>query len=176
MGILFKSVKELSDYIADARLNGSAIIWTNGCFDIIHVGHAMVLSEAKKLSENTRLIVGVNSDDSVRRIKGNKRPIVPEHDRAMLLTYFSSVDVVFIFNEDTPMEMLKIVKPDIMVKGAAWDGKDAIGDFVRSYGGVIHLVPIHNSPTSATTNIINKILATNSGGSIKGYPFLSSTC
>ena len=169
MGIL-KTIDELSDYVSDARRNGFNIIWTNGCFDIMHVGHAKVLFEAKKLSNISKLIVGVNSDASVKRIKGDKRPIISELDRAMLLTYFSGVDVVFIFNENTPLETLKIVKPDFMVKGAVWDGKDEIGDYVRSYGCIIHLVPLYNSPTSATTNLINKILTTYCGGSIIG-PF-----
>src|SRR6516164_8663910 len=106
--------QELAAKIADARARKKRIVTTNGCFDILHVGHIRTLNAAKALGDV--LIVGLNSDKSVQKLKGPKRPIVPEADRAEILANLNAVDYVTIFPEDTPVELLKLIKPDVHVK------------------------------------------------------------
>jgi len=135
------------------RDNGS-IVFTNGCFDIIHRGHITYLNSAKKLGD--KLIVGLNSDASVKRLKGEERPINNQLDRKFVLENLRAVDGVIIFNEDTPLNLIKNLKPDILTKGGDWSADNIVGGKeVLSWGGkVLSLDLVENK---STTNIINKI-------------------
>ena len=134
------------------------IIFTNGCFDILHAGHVHSLEFAKSLGDV--LVVGLNSDDSVRRLKGESRPIVDEQNRAYLLKSLSVVDYVVIFDEDTPLELIRKVQPDVLVKGEDYANKTVVGqDIVEARGGEVRLVDL--KPGLSTTNIVNKILESN---------------
>ena len=135
-------------------------VFTNGCFDILHAGHVFYLAEAKKRGDV--LIVGLNSDQSVRRLKGASRPLNSQADRAVVLGALKSVDVVTIFGEDDPFELITLVKPDVLVKGGDYDpdareGPRAIvgADFVRAYGGTVAVIPFVEG--KSTTGIINAI-------------------
>ena len=130
------------------------IIFTNGCFDIIHRGHIEYLNEAKSLGDI--LIVGLNSDYSVRILKGEKRPVNKELDRAAVLDNIKSVDYVIIFGEETPYELIKKVIPDILVKGSDWTIDNIVGkDIVEAAGGTVQTIVF--VPNRSTTNIIQKI-------------------
>ncbi len=145
---------ELSTLLPSVRRN-KKIVFTNGCFDILHVGHVTLLNQAKALGDC--LVVGVNSDSSIRRIKGKNRPIVKENERAHLLAALESVDYVVLFDEDTPLSLLEKFKPDILVKGSDYRPEDVVGkDVVEAYGGKIQLVPLVDG--LSTTNIVNTIL------------------
>ena len=147
--------EDLSVVLAELRASGRKIVFTNGVFDILHKGHVDYLNKSKALGDV--LVVGVNSDSSVRRIKGSKRPIVPQSDRAWVLSNLKSVDYVCIFDEDTPYETIKLLQPDFLVKGADWKIEDVIGrDIVEGRGGKV--VTIKYIDGKSTTNIINKIL------------------
>jgi len=131
------------------------IVFTNGCFDILHAGHADYLNKAKSLGDI--LVVGINSDASVRRIKGEKRPILPQQMRAYLLDNLKPVDYVVIFEEDTPLELIKAIKPDVLVKGADWDLDRIVGaDFVLSYGGRVERIAF--SFDISTSKVVERIL------------------
>jgi D-beta-D-heptose 7-phosphate kinase/D-beta-D-heptose 1-phosphate adenosyltransferase len=137
------------------KKEGKSIVFTNGCFDILHRGHVEYLESAKKMGDI--LIVGVNDDNSVRRIKGDPRPVVEEDDRVLIIAALSSVDFVTLFSEDTPLELIRSLVPDILVKGADWPMDKVIGkDIVEAAGGTVKTIPfISNRSTSA---IIQKIL------------------
>jgi D-sedoheptulose 7-phosphate isomerase len=129
------------------------VVFTNGCFDILHAGHIDLLQKAKNLG--TKLIVGINSDESVRAIKGNSRPLVSENDRADVLRGLRMVDEVIIFNEPTPQGIIEKIKPDVLVKGGDWAIDQIIGaDFVRKNGGKVHSIPLKEG--YSTTSIIEK--------------------
>lgn len=131
------------------------IVFTNGCFDLLHAGHADYLNKAKSLGDI--LVVGINSDASVRRIKGEKRPILPQQMRAYLLDNLKPVDYVVIFEEDTPLELIKAIKPDVLVKGADWDLERIVGaDFVLSYGGRVERIAF--SFDISTSKVVERIL------------------
>lgn len=142
--------------IARHRKEGQPIAFTNGCFDILHYGHVSYLEAAKK--KDRVLIVGLNSDRSVRAIKGPRRPIVPERQRAALLAALECVDYVVLFHEATPYELIKAVQPDVQIKGADYKGKEVVGsDIVRRRGGHVELIKF--VPKVSTTDIIKTILA-----------------
>jgi D-beta-D-heptose 7-phosphate kinase/D-beta-D-heptose 1-phosphate adenosyltransferase len=150
-----KSFSEISQ-IANSLRNTKKIVFTNGCFDILHSGHIAYLYEAKKLGDI--LIIGLNSDNSIKRIKGEKRPIVLQEERAFLLSALEMVDYVTIFDEDTPYELIKIIKPHILVKGGDWPIDNIVGkDIVESYGGKVLNIPLVEG--KSTTNIIERILS-----------------
>ena len=129
-------------------------VFTNGCFDIIHVGHIKMLCEAKK--QGDFLVVGLNSDKSVKRLKGDSRPINSETDRKYLLESIKYVDEVIIFDEDTPLDLIKKIKPKVLVKGGDWPLKEIVGsDFVTSYGGEVKSLIFEKGYSS--TNLINKL-------------------
>lgn len=131
------------------------VVFTNGCFDLVHRGHVDYLSKARDLGD--LLIVGLNSDDSVRRLKGEKRPISNQQSRAIVLAAFAFVDYVVIFDEDTPLNLIKSIKPDILVKGGDYNHDNVVGaDFVESYGGRLELIPL--VPGESTTNLVNKMM------------------
>jgi len=149
-----------SQIIQDLRLAsslGSRIVFTNGCFDILHVGHIRYLSEAKALGDV--LVVGVNSDSSVRRLKGELRPIVPEVERVELLESLRCVDHALVFEEDTPLNLIEAVRPDVLVKGGDWPVEKIVGhEFVATYGGKTLSLPFVEG--ASTTSIVEKILQT----------------
>ncbi len=131
------------------------VVFTNGCFDILHVGHVSLLNQARALGDV--LIVGVNTDASIRRIKGEKRPIVREGERAHVLAALEAVDYVVLFDEDTPIRLIESVKPDILVKGSDYRPDEVVGkEIVEKYGGRVELVPLVEG--FSTTNIVNTIL------------------
>jgi len=137
------------------KANEEKIVFTNGCFDLLHPGHIHLLHQAKGLGE--RLIVGLNSDSSVRRLKGPHRPILAERDRASLVASLNCVDMVVIFDEDTPDELLRSIRPDILVKGKDYTLNQVIGrEIVESYGGCVQLVNILKG--YSTTDIANKVV------------------
>ena len=149
------SREKLSDGIRRLQNDGKKIVFTNGVFDIIHRGHVDYLNRAKDLGDI--LVVGINSDASVKRIKGDKRPIIPESDRAFVVSNLKSVDYVCIFDEDTPYETIKLLQPDFLVKGADWKIEDVIGrDVVEGRGGKVVTIEYLNG--RSTTNIIKKIV------------------
>ncbi len=140
---------KIKDIITQLKNEGKRVVFTNGCFDIIHAGHVRYLTEAKKLGDI--LVIGLNSDSSVSMIKPG-RPIIPEQQRAEVLSALSMVDYITLFNEDTPYELIKEIKPDILVKGADWDTKNIIGsDIVKE----VHTIPFVEG--ISTTEIIKKI-------------------
>jgi glycerol-3-phosphate cytidylyltransferase len=146
--------KELIEAADQARKNGKRVVTTNGCFDILHIGHVRILNQAR--AEGDVLFLGLNSDASVKRLKGADRPINNQSDRGELLANLRSVDYVYIFSEDTPVEFLKMVKPDIHIKGADYTSdKLAETPVVESFGGVVKLLPL--VPQKSTTGLVQKI-------------------
>ncbi|MDR2410704.1 MAG: D-glycero-beta-D-manno-heptose 1-phosphate adenylyltransferase [Bacteroidales bacterium] len=130
------------------------IVFTNGCFDILHRGHADYLARAASLGD--LLVTGLNTDQSVQRLKGNSRPITDEYSRAFLLASFMFVDAVILFDEDTPLELIRFILPNVLVKGSDYDKKDIVGaDIVEANGGTI--VTIDFVPGFSSSSIINKI-------------------
>lgn len=131
-----KTAKELKPLISAFKKRAKTVAFTNGCFDILHYGHIKYLEQAKNLSDI--LIVGVNSDSSVKRSKGPKRPFYALRQRMGVLAALSSVDYVIAFKEDTPLKIIEYLKPDMLVKGADYRIKDIVGSkLVRSYGGCV---------------------------------------
>jgi D-glycero-beta-D-manno-heptose 1-phosphate adenylyltransferase len=130
------------------------IVFTNGCFDLLHVGHIRYLQEAK--SQGDVLIVGVNADASVKKIKGSERPIQNEMDRAEILAALGAVDYVCLFNEDTPEKLIGLVKPDVLVKGGDWPIDKIVGSqFVLSYGGSVRSLQFVDG--RSTSSIVEKL-------------------
>jgi D-beta-D-heptose 7-phosphate kinase/D-beta-D-heptose 1-phosphate adenosyltransferase len=137
------------------RANKEKVVFTNGCFDLLHPGHIHLLNKAKDFGQ--RLVVGLNADISVSRLKGPKRPILNENDRATLLASLDCVDMVVLFNEDTPENLIATLKPDILVKGADYKVEDVVGkEVVESYGGKVMLVDLLEG--FSTTNIANRVM------------------
>ncbi len=135
---------------------GKRIVFTNGCFDILHYGHVKYLKEAR--SKGDVLIVGINSDKSARRLKGKSRPINPQADRARVLASLESVDYCVIFNEDTPYRLIKAIAPDVLIKGGDWAKENIVGsDIVLHRGGKVLTIPYVKN--RSTSNIIKKIIA-----------------
>ncbi|MCM8780359.1 MAG: D-glycero-beta-D-manno-heptose 1-phosphate adenylyltransferase [Candidatus Omnitrophica bacterium] len=150
-----KSLKELKSIILRLKEQGKRIVFTNGCFDLLHYGHIRYLEEAK--NKGDILVVAINSDSSVRRLKGAPRPLVKEDDRARILAGLESIDYVIIFKEDTPISVIRELKPDVLIKGSDWQLRDIVGaDFVKSYGGEV--LRIRLIPNRSTTNLIKKIV------------------
>lgn len=136
------------------REEGKKIVFTNGCFDIIHAGHVRYLGEAKKLGDI--LVLALNSDSSVKAIKGEQRPIVPQDERAVVVGSLESVDYVTLFDEETPLRLIEYLRPHILVKGGDWDEENVVGrDAVREWGGTVVIIP--EVKGASTTNIIEKI-------------------
>ena len=149
-----KPLSSLKKIIAALRKRGKSIVFTNGCFDLLHYGHVKYLEEAR--AGGDILVVAVNSDASVRKIKGRKRPIVNERDRLKTVAALESVDYVVLFEEKTPIRVIKTIKPDILVKGADWNRDDIVGgNYISSLGG--RVVTIKLVKNRSTTNLIRKI-------------------
>lgn len=135
------------------------IVFTNGCFDILHLGHVDYLEKGREKGD--KLIVGLNSDASVNRLKGSKRPIVPEVSRLMVLASLMFVDAVVVFDEDTPLDLISELKPDILIKGNDYTLKNIVGaEFVISQGGNVSTIDL--VPGFSTSGIIDKIINLNS--------------
>ncbi len=150
-----KPLSQLVKIIPKLKKQGKKIVFTNGCFDLLHYGHAKYLEEAR--NKGDILIVGVNSDASIRRIKGEKRPILDEKNRLYLVAALGSVDYVVLFKEDTPLDLIRKIRPDILIKGADWKKKGIVGaDIIKSYGGRVTTVELVKG--LSTTNLI-KIIA-----------------
>lgn len=148
--------EELKKEVDKLRKEGKRIVFTNGCFDIIHVGHIRYLREAK--AQGDVLIVGLNSDSSVRMLKGEKRPLVPQEERAEILSALEMVDYVVIFDELTPDELIKIVRPDVDVKGGDYKSLEDIPEreLVESLGG--RMMIVGGVEGKSTTNLVETIL------------------
>jgi len=150
-----KSIDQIERLVSKLRKEGKKIVFTNGCFDLLHVGHIKYLQQAKSLGDT--LIVGVNTDNSVKKIKGSKRPLIPEKERAQLVAAIEGVDYVVLFSEVTPERMISIIKPDIHVKGGDYKTKNLPEKkIVESYGGKVIIV--NKIEEKSTTFLINLIL------------------
>jgi D-beta-D-heptose 7-phosphate kinase/D-beta-D-heptose 1-phosphate adenosyltransferase len=138
------------------RSAGQRVVFTNGCFDILHIGHIRLLEKARRKGD--RLIVGLNSDDSVRRLKGPLRPIVGESERAQVLAALSAVDAVVVFHEDNPLRLIEAIRPDVLVKGGDYTEDSIVGaSEVRAWGGRVELIPLAGG--ISTTRLIAKSVA-----------------
>jgi len=145
----------LKDQVERVRGRGKKIAFTNGCFDILHVGHVRYLREARKTGD--LLILGLNSDASVRAIKGEKRPLVPQGERAEVVASLDAVDYVTLFDDPTPLRLIECLRPDVLVKGGDWKAESVVGgDAVRSWGGRVVIVSLTEG--ASTTNIVEKVL------------------
>jgi rfaE bifunctional protein nucleotidyltransferase chain/domain len=150
------TVPELQTRLRPLRQNGRRIVFTNGCFDILHVGHVRYLTAARQAGDV--LIVGLNSDHSVRSIKGPRRPVVPDVQRAEVLAALSCVDFVVVFDEPDPFNVIRALLPDVLAKGADWSEARIIGaDVVKAAGGTVLRIPV--VPDVSTTRLIDKIVA-----------------
>ncbi|MFH1360562.1 MAG: D-glycero-beta-D-manno-heptose 1-phosphate adenylyltransferase [Candidatus Omnitrophota bacterium] len=148
------NVKTLKRILPAWKKRGRTIAFTNGCFDLLHVGHIDYLEKSKKL--NRILVVGLNSDASVKKIKGHKRPINSQNNRARVLAALSCVDYVVIFHEADPYRLVQALKPDVLIKGADWKNKKVIGnDIVRALHGKVELIKYLKG--YSTTNLIRLI-------------------
>jgi rfaE bifunctional protein nucleotidyltransferase chain/domain len=147
-------LEALEQRLESARGSGKRVVFTNGCFDVLHVGHARYLEEARALGD--LLVVGLNSDTSVRGLKGPQRPIVPEADRAELLAALAAVDYVVLFSEATPEALLQRVRPDLHVKGGDYRAEDLPETpLVRSLGGEVRIMPLVEG--RSTTDLVETI-------------------
>jgi rfaE bifunctional protein nucleotidyltransferase chain/domain len=147
-------LERVAEFVRDRRTRGGRVVFTNGVFDLLHPGHVRYLQAARALGDV--LIVGLNADESVRRNKGPERPINPEHERAEVLAALECVDAVVIFAEDTPADIIRLVQPDILVKGADWAADAIVGrDTVEARGGQVVRVPVEQG--YSTTAIVDRI-------------------
>ena len=146
------AIKKTVDRVKE---EGKKVVFTNGCFDILHQGHIRYLSEAKKCGDF--LIIGLNSDRSIRNIKGKNRPLVPEGARAELLAALCFVDGIVIFDEEDPLAIIKYLQPQVLVKGADWTEEDIIGaELIKEIGGEVKRIPL--VPGISTSDIIRRIV------------------
>ncbi|MCB0736268.1 MAG: D-glycero-beta-D-manno-heptose 1-phosphate adenylyltransferase [Bacteroidetes bacterium] len=149
------SRRELAETVTKWQLNGEKVVFTNGCFDLLHPGHVTYLEQAKSLGN--RLIIGVNTDASVSKLKGEHRPIQSQQARCMVLAALESVDALVLFNEDTPKELIETVKPNILVKGGDYTIETIVGaDFIMKNGGEVKVIPFLDG--YSTTAIEERIL------------------
>jgi D-beta-D-heptose 7-phosphate kinase/D-beta-D-heptose 1-phosphate adenosyltransferase len=150
-----KNIKAIKNIVARLRARRKKVVFTNGCFDILHVGHIRYLRKARSLGDI--LVVGLNTDRSVKEIKGEKRPIVPQEERAEVLAALEFVEYVVFFDEPDPFALIEKVKPSILVKGADWPNDKIIGgDVVEKAGGRVVRIPL--VPGASSTGVIEKII------------------
>lgn len=150
-----KEKKDLCQIVRELKAKGKRIVFTNGCFDLLHVGHIRYLEKAKSLGDI--LIVGVNSDRSVREIKGPLRPILPEEERAEMISGLGCVDYVTLFDEPTPFHLITSLQPHVLVKGGDWSKETVVGkEVVEASGGEVIIIPYIEG--SSSTNIIETII------------------
>ena len=141
--------------INDLKQKGKQVVFTNGCFDLLHVGHLRYLRQARQ--EGDLLVLGLNTDRSVRELKGMSRPFVPEEERAELLAALSIIDYIVIFDEHTPLDLIKNIKPDVLVKGGDWEREDIVGGKeVEAGGGRVVVIP--EIPGRSTSNLVAEII------------------
>jgi D-beta-D-heptose 7-phosphate kinase/D-beta-D-heptose 1-phosphate adenosyltransferase len=154
---LAPDVAALTARLAPLRARGGKIVFTNGCFDLLHPGHVRYLAAARALGD--ALVVGLNSDESVRRLKGPERPILRRLERAEVLAGLAAVDHLVVFEEDTPRDLIAALLPDVLVKGADWAAEDiAGGDEVRAAGGRVERIDL--VPGVSTTDLIRRLRGT----------------
>ena len=147
--------RELLKIIKDLRTKGKRIVFTNGCFDLLHIGHVRYLEKAKALGDV--LVVGVNSDASVRKLKGPKRPILPEEERAGILSGLGCVDYITIFSEIDPLKLIASLRPNVLVKGGDWTKEQTVGkEVVERSGGEVIILPFVKG--ASTSTLIETIL------------------
>ena len=150
-----KTREELRRIVENLKAKGKRIVFTNGCFDLLHIGHVRYLEEAKSLGDI--LVVGLNSDRSVRGLKGPNRPILPEEERAEILSGLECVNYINIFDEPTPLELISSLQPQVLVKGGDWTKEAAVGkEVVERSGGEVVILPFVEG--SSTSNLIEAIL------------------
>ena len=150
-----KTKEELHRIVEELKKRGKRIVFTNGCFDLLHLGHIRYLEEARGLGD--LLVVGVNSDRSVQALKGPKRPILPEEERAEILSSLGSIDYVTVFDELTPLELISSLLPHVLVKGGDWTKENIVGkEVVERAGGEVVLLPFVEG--SSTSSLIETIL------------------
>ncbi|MCP5115337.1 MAG: adenylyltransferase/cytidyltransferase family protein [bacterium] len=147
--------EELVELRAQWKADGKTVVFTNGCYDVLHPGHIRLLESARSLGDV--LILALNSDDSVRRLKGPSRPLIPERDRAALAAGLEAVDAVTFFGEDTPTELIAAVLPDVLIKGADWAHYIAGREEVEAAGGKVMALPLE--PGYSTTGIVEELLS-----------------
>jgi D-beta-D-heptose 7-phosphate kinase/D-beta-D-heptose 1-phosphate adenosyltransferase len=150
-----RTLDHLLPELARHRAAGKRVVFTNGCFDLIHLGHVSYFRFAK--SQGDILVVGVNTDSSIRRLKGEKRPIISEDDRISVLEELESIDYLVTFDDDTPLALIDAIRPSVLVKGADYSKEKVVGwDVVESYGGSVALAPLVDG--RSTSNVIKRIL------------------
>ncbi len=143
-------------HVAARKRNGQRVVFTNGCFDLLHPGHIRCLEQARSLGD--LLVVAINSDASVRQLKGNARPLVPQEERAEILAALAAVDYVVIFDAPTPLELIARLRPDVLAKGGDWGPDEIVGrEEVESAGGRVVSIPVE--PGYSTTSILERIRA-----------------
>jgi len=152
---MITTLSKLKKIVSKIKLQNKKIVFTNGCFDIIHTGHIKILHKAKSLGDI--LIVGLNTDNSVKRLKGPNRPINKQQDRVIVLNSIKFVDYVVLFDEDTPLKVIEQLKPDVLVKGGDYKLKDIVG-----YGIVPKIVRIKLVKGKSTTELIDKCISASS--------------
>jgi rfaE bifunctional protein nucleotidyltransferase chain/domain len=153
-GTKINSLSSLKTKINRLKQNGRRVVFTNGCFDILHYGHIKYLEDAK--GRGDYLVVAVNSDSSIKKIKAKNRPVIGQSDRLKTIAALASVDFVVLFNEDNPLKVIKALRPDILIKGADWSKNKIVGaDFVKSYGGKVLTVNLVKG--RSTSALIKKI-------------------
>ena len=151
---IIRKKEDLNHILNQWRLSKEKIVFTNGCFDILHRGHVEYLAKASVLG--TKLVIGLNTDASVRQLKGESRPINDQEARAILLSSLMFTDKIIFFEEDTPLELIRYIQPDVLVKGNDYRAEDIIGyDIVKNKGGEI--ITVNLTAGFSTTNILNKI-------------------
>jgi len=153
--MIIEDWEQLKNKIDELKKTGKKIIFTNGCFDILHWGHVSYLKKAKELGDY--LVLALNTDQSVQKLKGPTRPINNQHDRALVINELKSIDFVTFFSEETPFNVIKLIKPDIIAKGGDYNPNQVVGkEIVESYGGYVAIIPFVDG--KSTTNVINKIV------------------
>ena len=152
---MFASLQGVADEVHRLQRAGKRVVFTNGCFDLLHSGHIDLLRQSRAMGEV--LVVAINSDTSVKRLKGPNRPIIPEQERAQLLDSLEMVDFVCIFENDTPLEAILLIHPDVLVKGADWETNIVGKPEVEGWGGKVVALPLVEGRSS--TAIIERILA-----------------
>ena len=146
--------EQLLARVADWRSAGETIVFTNGCFDLIHVGHVTLMEDCRRFG--SKVVLGLNTDESVRRLKGAARPVVGERDRARVMAALGAVDAVTLFEEDTPMELIRLLAPDVLVKGGDYQVETVVGhELVLAAGGRVEIVPTLEG--FSTTGIVRKM-------------------
>jgi D-beta-D-heptose 7-phosphate kinase/D-beta-D-heptose 1-phosphate adenosyltransferase len=150
-----KDLKQIKEIIEGEKKRGKKIVFTNGCFDILHAGHIHIFKNAKSYGDI--LIVAVNSDASIKKIKGEKRPIIPLWERLELLSSITYIDYIVVFEEETPIDLIRQIIPDYLVKGGDYSSEEVVGrEVVESTGGKVIIIPLKER--ISTTSIIEKIL------------------